>query len=263
MTEWTLNIEESSKLAVKNIFVLERDGRKLFVKTVLSEDKTMLELVPLSRTELATLGIEVEESYSNTNLFTLDIEESESEPKKRVFNLNDPSDVAEAEAIARKQLAKLQSEGKLPESEKQEDLESENEDLKAKLQIVAENALESKMNSLNVPEHLRATFRADPSKLQGYELAKEPIRQTPSGSMPLNDFQSGIKEFGKEGYENETEMIADLKKREQNGDANAKRILGILYTKMAKGLRTKQVEFEADENDQPTLKEICKKKERD
>jgi hypothetical protein len=257
MTEWVLNIEESSKLAVKNIFVLERDGRKLFVKTVLSKDKTMLELVPLSRTELATLGIEVEESYSHTNLFTLDIEESESEPKKRVFNLNDPSDVAEAEAIARKQLAKLQSEGKLPESEKSEDLEAENEDLRAKLEIIATKEFERKKSSLgcNDPDI------QNPEQLLAWQKGKiqsEPTR-TPSGTMPLSKEQI-TGSSGKEGFDTEQEMIADLKKREANGDVNAKRILSLLYVKMARGLRQKGIEWEIPEDAQPSLKEITKNK---
>jgi hypothetical protein len=266
MTEWVLNIEESSKLAPKNIFVLQKGERKLYCKTVLTSDGKMLELIPLTVAELKELGVSVEESYSHENIFEMDVEESASEePKKsKVFNMNDPSDVAEASEIAKRQLERLKKED--PEHfdlEKKEDLESENEDLKAKLAIVAEKELERKMNQLDVPEHLRATFRADPSKLQGYELAKEKPRETPSGSMPLNDAQ--IKSYvQKQGeFASEAELIADLRKREREGDKSATKILAVLYTKMAKGLRTKQVEFEADENDQPTLKEICKKHKRE
>jgi hypothetical protein len=257
MTEWTLNIEESSKLAVKNIFVLERDGRKLFVKTVLSEDKTMLELVPLSRTELATLGIEVEESYSNTNLFTLNVEESE----KRVFNPNDPEDMKEAERIAREQLAKLKkSDPEHFDLEKQlEEKTSEAEDYKAKLELVATKEFEKKKSSLGCSD----PSIDSPDKLLAWEKGKTGYSGTPSGSMPLSDAQ--IKGYvGKQGeFTNEAEMISELKKREQNGDPEAKKILSLLYVKMARGLRQKGIEWEIPEDAQPSLKEITKKKERE
>jgi hypothetical protein len=264
MTEWTLSIEESKALSSKNIFVLERDGRKLYVKTILSKDKTMLELIPLSKEELLALGVTVEESYSNTNLFGIDVEESASEePKKKIYNVNDPDDMKEAEILAKQQLEKLKKTD--PEHfdiEKQEDLEAENEDLKAKLAIVAEHALEKKMQELGVPEHLRATFREDPSKLQGYELAKQGTPQTPSGSMPLSKEQI-TGSSGKEEFSDVPSMVQDLLKRERNGDKSASKILQILFQKTTKGLRQKQVEFEADENSQPSLKELTKKKERE
>jgi hypothetical protein len=258
MNEWVLNIEESKALSSKNIFVLERDGRKLYVKTVLSEDKTMLELVPLSKEELKQQGIEVEESYTNTNLFTLNIEESESEPKKRVFNLNDPKDVAEAEAIARAQMAKLKKEAE-PQTEDKEDLEAENEDLKAKLQIVAEKEFERKKASVGCSD----PSIDSPDKLLAWEKGKTGYSGTPSGSMPLSDAQ--IKGYvGKQGeFTNEAEMISELKKREQNGDPEAKKILSLLYVKMARGLRQKGIEWEIPEDAQPSLKEITKKKERE
>jgi hypothetical protein len=213
----------------KGIFVLRNGNRKLYCKTILSADKSMLELVPLSKEELQKEGITVEESYSNTNIFSIDVEESVSDPdKKKVFNANDPKDMAEAERIAREQLERLKkTDPEHYDLEKKEDLEEKVEDLEAKLAIVAEKELERKMNQLNVPENLRATFRESPEKLQGFELAQKGSPQTPSGSMPLSPAQTGSPQGG---YDSVEAMINDLNKRAKT-DPNAKACLNAFWEK--------------------------------
>lgn len=232
MTEWKIDVEETKKLMEKNVFVLQNpSGKRFYMRTVLNSEN-QIDLIPLTMAELEELGITVEESY-NESFFEHTVEESASEePKKKIFNPNDPNDMAEAERIAREQLTKLQSEGKIPTFEKPEDkkdLEEENEDLKAKLQIVAEKELERKMNQLNVPESLKPTFRESPEKLQGFELAKKPMRDPNQNdsSMPLSPAQTGSPQGG---YDSVEAMIDDLRKRAKI-DPNAKACLDALWKK--------------------------------
>lgn len=79
--------------------------------------------------------------------------------------------------------------------DKKEDRDSEHEqliDARAKLEILAEKAMEEKMNRLHVPNSLRDSFRANPEKLQGYEQGLKQV--APAGSAPLNERQYGYQQ---------------------------------------------------------------------
>jgi len=269
---WVIEVEETQKLGYGNGILVFRDSntnQKIYVKLCKPEDiQKGLIFEFIDPSYLRSLGLEescIEESFNASlhkkpQLPEREFEESEQGKMTDVEYENWKKEQQRLLAEQKQKASNLTiniNTDKKPEGETSEEpefnLEQKQIELFQKFNDDRVFDMKTKAELVDFTTNLVN---------EGLE-AKKPKPETPSGSMPLNDFQSGIKEFGKEGYENETEMIADLKKREQNGDVNAKRILGILYSKMAKGLRKKGVEFEADEDDQPLLKDLVKKKERE
>lgn len=119
-----------------------------------------------------------------------------------------------------------------------EELKSEVEDLKGKLGIIAEKALEAKMDKLGISDQDRETFRQNPEMLRGYELGisqnSNSRQQAPSGSAPLNNQQLHGSQ-GSQGYGSVQEMLDDLYSRERQGDKNATAIIQKLVLKVARG----------------------------
>ena len=76
---------------------------------------------------------------------------------------------------------------KKDKSEREEELESEVEDLRSKFEILAEQQLEKRMSELHLSEDKKAEIRASSNPvamLKGIELAKQPDR-APAGDSPL------------------------------------------------------------------------------
>jgi len=267
---WVIEVEETQKLGYGNGILVFRDSntnQKIYVKLCKPEDiqkGLIFEFVdPNYLRELGVQETVIEESY-NTSLVRKSqvhekfVEESVPEHKETP----EEYEKWKAEHALAEQKPKQPSNlvininNKPTEGEGTEDKEPF--DLEAKQIEIFKQFNDERVFDAKTKEEL-VSFTTN---LINEGLASRKGNSTPSGSMPLSKEQI-TGSSGKEGFESETEMIADLKKREQSGDVNAKRILGILYTKMSRGLRSKVIEWEADENDQPTLKEICKKKERE
>jgi len=271
---WSISVEETRKLKYGNGVLVFRDSNTnqlIYVKLASVEDieKNGIIFEFVSPDYLRELGITetcIEESY-NTSLLKKSqireqfIEESASEPHRETPEEYEAWKKKQAELLGQdKKGVTINIIGAKPKSEGETSEDKEPFDLEKKQIELFQKFNDDRVFEMKTKEEL--TDFVTTLVNEGLE-AKKPKRETPSGSMPLNDAQ--IKSYvQKQGeFSSEAEMIADLRKREREGDKSATKILAVLYIKMAKGLRTKQVEFEADENDQPTLKEICKKKERE
>lgn len=253
MKDWKISVEESKALMDKDIFVLKNNGRKLYCRTVLSEDKTRLEMVPLSKEELAKLGIVVEESYSSEiDAFDVTVEESEGEPEKKpigkgTLDLNDPKDAELAAQIANRQLEKLKKEdpekwgASKPETRTEmlknktpEDLAIENEDLKEKLTIMGEKELERKKKEAGCSDPDINTKE----KLDAWSLGKKSSQG--EGGAP-NARPDSLRQVGpisqQQGYETPEQMIDDLRRRARSGEREGKLILDELMRKYVRGMR--------------------------
>jgi hypothetical protein len=269
---WVIEVEETQKLGYGNGILVFRDSntnQKIYVKLCKPEDiqkGLIFEFVdPNYLRELGVQETVIEESY-NTSLVRKSqvhekfVEESVPEHKETP----EEYEKWKAEHALAEQKPKQPSNlvininNKPTEGEGTEDKEPF--DLEAKQIEIFKQFNDERVFDAKTKEEL-VSFTTNLVN-EGLE-AKKPKPETPSGSMPLNDVQIKGYVQKQDEFASEAELIADLKKREREGDQLASKILNRLYTKMAKGLMKKGVEFIADENDQPTLKEITKKKERD
>jgi hypothetical protein len=157
--------------------------------------------------------------------------------------------------------------------EEKKELKSENEDLKAKLQIVAEKALEKKLTELGVPESEKAYFRENPEALIGWEKAR-PSR-TPSMPQPpatQNSLEANERALHgtSEGFESHEAMIDHLRDLEKNGTTEekkyAKAVLNKLFEKWVNAKKTENIQDKPYVSTEPPLEEIkrraCKKRKR-
>jgi len=129
-----------------------------------------------------------------------------------------------------------------------EELEEENEDFKAKLELLAEKELEARMSKLGIPEHERNYFRENPEGLKAYEMAKK--SSIPSPSFPLDSQQLEAQK----GFNSYEEMVEALRKAEREGNKEAKRILNTLMQKAMLGVKQSEKGHGLIEpNEQPSI----------
>jgi len=242
--EFVLSIEESLiSLKEHGILVLTNSkNQKLFCKPI-SHENGFIELKILSMKELGELGITVQESCINSD-FDIEVQESEftnDEVQKRFeeerrkksqqIPLNSVTDALKMKEIAEKAQEILARKDASPE-----DLKAENEDLRAKLELIASKELERRMEMWKIDPETRKAIRENPERLKGYELARQEnnpdFGSAPSGSAPLNAFQRGVD--AQIGFENMKEMIDHLRK---NPSAKNEAILKKLFEKMVQGLK--------------------------
>ena len=269
---WEICVEETQKLGYGNgilVFTDTNTNQKIYVKLCKPEDiqkGLIFEFVdPNYLRELGVQETVIEESY-NTSLVRKSqvhekfIEESVPEHKETPEEYEKWKAEHALEQQKPKQPSNLvininnkPTEGEGTEGTEEFDLEKKQIELFQKFNDDRVFEMKTKAELVDFTTNLIN---------EGLE-AKKPKPETPCGSMPLNDAQ--IKSYvQKQGeFSSEAELIADLRKREREGDQSATKVLTVLYAKMARGLRKSAQEFEADENDQPLLKEICKKKERE
>ena len=234
-----IDVEESLKFVDLGILVLVNEaGKKFYMRPKSTNDpKFPFELIPLTSSELKSIGVEESEAHSEGE--QIDVEESvhelseeekkwtEQEAKKykeewakknrqHSVNMNDPESVAAAKSILDKQLSKLQEPEKLRE---------ENEDLKGKLQLAAEVAFDRKKRELGCTDADIDT----PDKLLSWEKGKSGRGSgSPSGSAPL---QSDYHEFAqnndllKKVYPDSKTMVEDVRSRARMGDQTAQKVL--------------------------------------
>ncbi|MCJ7633436.1 hypothetical protein MUP77_13745 [Candidatus Bathyarchaeota archaeon] len=219
MSYFKIDIEESRALADKGILCLvNKAGRKFYVRPKETGNKDYpMEMIPLSTEEMRQLGLTVEESENDTIENQVDIEESASEPEKkpRTFDPRSEADMKEAAKLAEQALAKLKKDD--PEkwaSPTEEQLKEENEDLKGKLSMIAEVALEKKKKELGCTDSEINT----PEALMAWEKGKTGRGSTPSGSAPLQSNYEGFMpqntgDIIKRKFNSVEEMIMALRKQ--------------------------------------------------
>lgn len=251
LNSWRICVEETKLVAEKHpdIFVLiNDDGKKLYVRTRLDKDlKDAIDLDILTREELLALGIQIEESLlSEEQGFDKEIEESESEPEEnkhvpKKYNANDPKDMEEAKRIADERLKYLQSNDPNYLKKQLEEKAEEAEDYKAKLEMIAANQLEKKMDALGIhDDSIRTKIREDPNLITGYEMAlPRKHAPAPSGSAPLNSQQIG--NSNPQGFDSVKEMIEAL--YDEHTPEN-EAILKELWRKSLHGIRSGKMDLE-------------------
>jgi len=270
---WEICVEETQKLGYGNgilVFTDTNTNQKIYVKLCKPEDiqkGLIFEFVdPNYLRELGVQETVIEESY-NTSL----VRKSQVHEKFIEESSGDGKETPEEyEAWKQKQAELLgQQKPKQPsnlvininnkptEGETSEEPEF---DLEKKQIELFQKFNDDRVFDMKSKKEL-VDFVTD--KVNDALVSKEEPKQTPSGSMPLNDAQ--IKSYvQKQGeFSSEAELIADLRKREREGDKSATKVLAVLYTKMVRGLRKSAQEFEASEDDQPLLKDLVKKKEKE
>jgi hypothetical protein len=247
---WQIEVEESAKLLDKNVLVLINGlGQKLYMKPKRIDGMNFIELEPLTKEEMLSLGIEVQESY-NQNYFDVSVEETESEPKKtKIFNANDPSDMAEAERIAQEQLRRLKEKDPekwdLEHKEAEKDPDSEIERLKTEL-----DDRNAKLEILAEKEYQRIKKENPEIKnLDDYRAWKEKSSTKEYIGAPLNAAQYG--QSSQVGFESYEAMIDDLRSKAKEGDRNSELILKKLLQKSLKGIKSGKLQIEYPQTAEP------------
>ena len=242
--EWKIEIQESEQLLKVHgiLCMVNTKGEKLYVKPI-SHKNGFIELAPLTIQELKDLSIDVQESCVNAE-FDIEVQgstefsneevqkrfEEEQRKKSQKIPLNTVEDATKMREIAEK--AKEILERKTPNPE---ELREENEDLRAKLEMIASKELESRMNLLKLDEETKKAIRENPERLKGFMLAKnyydvESGSGTPAGSAPLNDYQVGR---NTQSFSSEKEMIDYLRK---NKTPENEAILRKLFERTIQGM---------------------------
>ena len=134
------------------------------------------------------------------------------------------------------------------------------EDLKAKLEVVADREFERQKEEL-AKEGIDVSGITEPEQL---EQAKRELKAKNTGRYDSPTYASGAylgerQRTGRseKGYESYPEMLKDLRKRERLGDKEAKRILEALWKKARtlKGLPTEPSKEERKAYHEPTVGE--------
>jgi len=131
-------------------------------------------------------------------------------------------------------------------------LREELEDRDSKLQLVFEKEMARKKKALGIPENADLT----PEQLKAIEEwgTRPQSGSVPAPNVPLNAAQMGQTTGGFSSYE---EMIEDLRRRERQGDAQAKQILRELYRKALSGAKSSGKPIPTyEDNTEPPLAEI-------
>ena len=175
--------------------------------------------------------------------------------KTQVFDLTDPKDMELANKIAKDELAKMKgqtdADKEVEKFKTEAELEEENQQLKEKIQLVAEQAFEAKKQKIGCSDPEIDTF----DKLEAWQSGRDthgtPVKEGASGSLPLNDAQiyGGARP---EGFESQEALIDDLRRRSHLGDKIAEKQLGQLLVKSLKGIKEQRQgvkEFIPEEND--------------
>jgi len=247
------------------IFVFEhiKTKKKLYAKLCSLEDiKQGLIWEVLTPEQLKELKIEesvnseyyegktyvVEESGEDSNLWRPE-EETLEEWKKRTGRKGNLTKEQLEELTAKTGVVNINIGSQGNEGKSKEELESENEDLKNKLSIIAARRFEEKKKQLNAPASIKTV-----EELMAWQAEKQadPTRRTSSGALSLE----GQGNTGGVEFENQQEMIDFLQRRKASGTAEEKReakaVLDELWRKMLKGKEKAGPEQKIDIEDEGT-----------
>jgi hypothetical protein len=259
------NQKLSQEFSLKNLNVLvwtnTKTHKNLYLKVGKRNKDAQIELIPLDENELKDLHLE--ESLTETvngELFDLDIQESVSEDSPvqplHKFRSDDVNSMRLAKQMAEENLKKL--EGK--DSEK-EALEAENEDLRSKIDLIAQKAFEKKKRELNAPDEVNT-----PEKLMGYEMAqkaKTPTSPQNSGCVPLSSQTPANQDSAYGSYE---EMVDNIRDRASAQNPNlqdrtqAKAVLDKLMEKAFSGQKESLKPFDYQMPKDISINEILDRK---
>lgn len=174
--------------------------------------------------------------------------------------------IAEKELEKKRVIVKEKAKTLIQDPERIKEIEAK---LKDPEQVAAtEYMLKVLEDALNKGEEQHKTMM-EAEKKKAEEAAKAAAAsgaQSPAGSAPLNDKQTGT---GKTGYDSAEAMVIDLRKREHSSDpavaAEAKAILDELFKKWASAVKSEFNEMRGFKGagTQPTIEELQRKKKSD
>jgi len=283
MTEIELDVEETYHFIKKGIIVAKKpNGDRLYFK--LGEKSIYgIDLIPLTPQEAKELGIE--ETYTNDKYFDFDIEESESteekidrisevmkkelDKKTHTVDMSNLSEVEKAKQVLAEREKVLASQQNV---KTREEIESENEDLRAKLEIVAEKSLEKRMDALDLSEEQKNRIRTAEHPIEVLKGVETAMQKESTGYAPLEG-QNPKKYFGSydsnpfgKTYPDMKSMIDDLRLMEKSKDkevsAKAKLVLNELFKRHRTIGKDKGFSSEHEGYQQPSIEELTKKEKK-
>jgi hypothetical protein len=227
MTTRKIDVEESQKFVDLGILCISDGNHKSYFKIGPVDKDGNTELIALSREEKKQFGIVEESLQEESNDHEIDIEESEGEDDdegetetERKFR----EEKKKADLILKGSPEAIERARQLLENAKAN--EDENQDLKSKLGLAAEKALQKKKQELGLNPNSSMT----PDEVLAYEKGlqeKNSNGKGPSGTAPLNRAQLG--ERGTDLYHtrfsNPQELISTLQKLSHEGNAEAQSYL--------------------------------------
>lgn len=289
MTQYEIYVEESLKLADKGILALiSKNGRILYVKAVNKDKKGNIYLSILTKEQLKELKISVEETLcdnrSEKEFFEKDVEESESEEEKiervsqklkeeldKKTHTVDMSNLNEVETakkvLAEREKALAEAEGK----KTREELESEVEDYKAKLEIVAEKELEKRMNALGLTESQKNRIRTSEHPVEALKGVVVGLSKKGEGYAPLSGqdvkYSGNVDNLFGKTYDSFKAMIDDLHKMARSSDKEISKKADAILTELMK--RTRIEEFkqkgfssESEKLEMPSIEKLQTRKKK-
>jgi hypothetical protein len=124
--------------------------------------------------------------------------------------------------------------------QREAELEQENEELKEKLNLIAENAFMNKKRELGCSDPEITT----PDQLEAWKKGKEDSQDGSSGYAPLDDAQKYGGNPPNEGFSSHEEMIEALLHAKHNGSAEeqkvAQRVLDQILIKSLRGVKEQE-----------------------
>ena len=137
------DIEETANFGTRGLNVVvvsNAKGEKLFLKKGKTDKFGNVELDPLTANEIQEYGI-VQETCQNSKYYVQETEvEDDAKKKVRQYDPNNSSDMRKAKEYAEEQLERL------GESGSSDSLKQENENLKARLELIARKELSAKLH---------------------------------------------------------------------------------------------------------------------
>jgi len=281
---WQLIVEECGKFEDVFVFLDTKKNKRVFVKLCSAEEIEKYGLIWefVEPYELRNLGISevaIEESFNQelsekptVKEKRMYIEETaEEQPKKHFhadgtpFSEKEERELAEFDARGKNLTINIGSKSKENESDETdlEALKEENEDLRSKLEIVAEEQLEKKMMGLGLSEEQKEFIRKSDNPIQSLkavQIRKPNVAGT--ASLAAQYGKQEPTELKKKEFASIEDLILTLKDQEKSTNqqerAEAEQIIKTLNEKWVRASRNQDVAAEKD----ISLKEIQKETRR-
>ena len=170
------NIQESAIFEAKNVNVVvlsNGKGERLYLKKGKIDEDGNIELEPLTKAEFKEFGIQ-ETVSSNSKYYVWETSEGEDEGEHQAkFDVSNPEDMRKAKKIAEKMLE--------ASGENRGSLAQENEDLKARLELIARKELDAKLAAHSLGKISDFASESDAvAALKNAESGKAPVGGTPN-----------------------------------------------------------------------------------
>jgi hypothetical protein len=228
-------VEESKAVVDYGCICVKIGNRKCYMKLGSTDKDGNTVLIPCSIAELKNMGIAIEESeQSESENEEIDIEESEqdkgemTDTEKKFYD-----EKKKAEVILKGSPENVRKAHELLENAKE--LDEENQDLKAKLDLQAQLAFERKKRELGCTDSEIDSV----DKLIAWEKGKSGSGKAPEGSAPLNDFQLGqgqTSDIAKKKFASHAQMVRFLKDNES--DPECRKYLDALWKTSVQAMKS-------------------------